>query len=533
MAIKIPQVRENPIASTSGVRTPDADAFGHSIGAANVQVGKVIGEIGLTLQNQRNESMARETDTWYEQRLNDLRNGYAQQNGKAAYESQQDYDKAVADLRREAMGRLENDAQRRMFEPVANRKQLAANQFGSLHAIKSLKQWQIETIGSQAESNAKLAIDNYGTPQGQMSIDQMMENIDDLGYEQGWPPERIQAEKDARMSSIVQTRIQSILVDDPRGAAQVLADDGDLIDPKVRAQVQKQVDAYVDKEVAMDTADALLSQVGSDYEAAWDLAKQIEDREQRLEVQRIIKDEISIKRTFEKEREKDKHDREWNRLFQLDRPTMKDLPPEGLVTPAVRGQMIKYIKNERRVTNDDVLFNELLDEATEDPKAFKERDLSEYNADISPDKMKSLRKLQKGDEKETNVRTTTSELYKRAEAAADIGKNSKQASAKLRGMIDRSLLEATEAKGKPLNANEQMDVVNQQVYQYKIDAFKSKSKLKQWFSTGPLEFESNGEQWDPALVHKVINDHIINEDEVPDRETIQSKLDEMAKRYTR
>jgi len=537
MAIRIPQVQQRGLPSTTGVRTPSADAFGAGVGSALQGAGNELMKIALDERNREDETRAREADTLYTRKLNDLKRGYSQQNGKVAFESQEDYQKAVDEIRREAMDGLANDRQRTMFSPLADRKHGEAIEFGKTYASKALKEWEIGELTAQGEMHLESAASSYGTPEGEQEMQALMENIEDLGERSGWAPDVIALQKQKMTSSAVTKKIDSMLESNPYAAQQMFKDNRDKLTMGDAAKLDNKVQTYVDKRAAFDQADRILAETDGDATAAWEATKDIQDPERRSAVQRLVKEDIRMRDIIEKDAKRRLADAEWNKILQSERPSMRDLPVPGTVDPAVYISMEKYIKHKqenpgRDIKTNDVLMNKLL---LMDRDELNGVDLNQHQHELSPTDLGKLKKLQSGDPEEVRIQTTMSELYKRG--LAGVGINHKKApkrAAEFKSDVDLALQEATEAKGNKLNAAEQSKIVNEVVYRHKTKIkqggwwpFDEEITLAEFKKQLPVDANGNTLADDEIMA---IVDAIEAEDMVATPERVITYL---KKRYTR
>jgi len=551
MAIKIPQVRQTGLPSTTGVRTPGADAFGASIGAANEKLGKFGVEVGVELQERENETKTREVDTFYTQRLNDLRNGYAQKNGQDAYTSQQDYDQAVNDLRDEAMGMLDNHAQRDMWAPLADRKATIAIDFGSQHALKSFKDWEVKELTAQGAMHQNDAMLKYGTPEGAAAMGALMENIEDLGERQGWSPDVIKAEKDKSVSAITTGKIDQLIADeDPMAAKQLLASakEKGLILAADLPRIEKKVDAYADKYTQMTMADIILAENAGDPTAMWAATKTIVDPDHRKVVQAIVKQEITMQEALETKSRREAQRAIIDRLHSMDNPSIRDLPPKETMDPEVYASALQYIQNGNKVRPNELLINELLLEAKQNPEAFAKRELEKYSHEIPAGQLSAMLKAQDEIDQTGSVGTppkpieeavTTAQLVKSASQLAGVDADDPEEAESFATNLRLRLEEAKQAKGSKLTFKEQESVKQEFLYEYELEKWRERSDLTKWWNwddpeDNPLYFQVQGTdaQWQERIVNEAIKD-VKSDGTRLTRESIKAKLQEYADKYSK
>lgn len=466
MPIKIPQLKERALPATTGVSTPNANAFGANVLQATGQFNDQLDAQMIEQQERENETRAREAENVLIQKMADLETGYTQLDGKAAYEAQGDYTKALAKLKQEAMDGLNNDAQRRLLAPVAERRVIDRTVAGQRHAADSFKKWEISQLGAQANLNGEAASTNWGTPEGNDAMLAMMENIRDAGERANLPPETVQLNQDKAQSAAIKQAINMRLESDPYGAARIFREAKDNMLAADRAVMDKAVQSYVDKRAAFDISDSLIAEAGGDLQSAWERSKELNDPERRAAVQKIIQSEIRVKEHFEAQAKKDMAESTWQTV--LNNPTRASLPATDVVDPAVYMSMERYIEKKERgeqIEDNDVLVNDLLLMGKEE---FQAVDFAKHRHELSASTLSNMLKRQAGDPKETRTQTSAAELRKRGLALVGIStKKAPEASAIFGADLDLALQDATEAKGGKLTATEQNAILQRQVYMHK------------------------------------------------------------------
>ena len=480
MAIRIPQVKETALPSTTGVRTPGAAAFGAGVTQALGRAGDELLQQQLEEQNRINETKAREAENMMIQKLSDLETAYKQQDPETVFNTQQHYTKAVDSIRNEALDGLENDAQRRMLAPVAERRAITHIQSGKQYAAVAFQKYETDQLTSQAQLNGTDAANHWGTDRGNTSLRAMLENIQDAGERAGLPPEQIALNTDKAVSGATKQAIQLRLENDPLGAKAIFDDAKDNLLPGDRALMEKAVQAYVDKKVAFDVADQLIAKNGGDPQAAWQAAKAIDDPERRKAVQANLAGEIRMQKFIEEDTKRKLGEAAWNKV--LTNPTRQNLPPVGVVDPAVYTSMETYITKKQQgedIKDNDVLVNDLI---LMPDSEFKKVDLSAHVHELSPTTLAVMKKRQQGDPKEMRVQSNIAELRKRGLAFLGLDtKDSPKAAAQFGADLDIALQKATEAKGGKLSAEEQDKVLQREVYGHKTKIPQSGTSV---FGTG-------------------------------------------------
>lgn len=154
--ITIPQSRLNPIPSSTGVRTPNADAFGAGVGAATQQAGSALGDIALDIQARENETAVRDADAEYLRRLDNIKQHHASLQGRARYDALGAYQSALTKHKMDVSASLPNDAARRIFDHAA---QVHFNTYlaaGTELSRKALDEWDAQARETRINTAASI-----------------------------------------------------------------------------------------------------------------------------------------------------------------------------------------------------------------------------------------------------------------------------------------------------------------------------------------------------------------------------------------
>jgi hypothetical protein len=486
MAIKIPQVQERGLPTTTGVKTPNADAFGAGVGEAIGGLGNALGDIGLQLQNQENKTKARESDTYFTQKVNNLKQAYLQQNGQVAYESNPDYEKALADIRREAEDMLDNDAQRAEVAPLFDRKINAAQYDGKAHSIKSMQQWQESSIQGQMTTHTETAVGSYGTPDGDLALQALYENIEDMGFEKGLAPEQIEAQKVQATSTVTSSVIQKRLESDPYGAMQLYQDSvqSGALSPTDAAKLGPRVEAHYSDWAIRDTARTII-QSGALPEEMMSMAKDISDDEEREKVESRIREHVRFQATLDRETQRKVTEMEYDRIVELG-PNAKldDIKPAQEIGVQAHKSLTAMVEQQQKTgrtieTNQVYQQNELnkfYENPTEYRKNFNRADHAKW---MSPADLNTFQKTIQG---KAGTKTAAGEMRKRLFGAAGISGSGRAPQAKraqLGAMFDNEISRQTAQKGKDLTSPEQDKIMHDVIFQYKTEG-------------APIEIEIDG-----------------------------------------
>jgi hypothetical protein len=178
-----------------------------------------------------------------------------------------------------------------------------------------------------------------------------------------------------------------------------------------------------------------------------------------------------------------------------------------------------------------------LSEYDDDPAAFRRQfDPSAVATELSPVQLDKLRKLKEGAVRD-EVATTPAELRKRGYEFAEIKKRDTRARAQFGAALDKALQEATEAKGSKLNATEQQEVLNKEVYQWKTRVYREdtgfmgfgrdETRLDEALENGTFT-NSKGKRWSEADVMGMVR-YMQEQDIDLSIENIQRQLDNAEK----
>lgn len=547
MAIKIPQVREQGLPTTTGVQTPNADAFGAGVGKAIGGFGDQLGDIGLQLQEKENEAKARESDTYFTQKVGNLRLAYEQKLGRDAYEGNPDYERAVLDLRKEAEGMLDNDRQIEMVRPLFDNRQNSAILQGKSHSIKSLQDWQESTIQGQTDTNIQAAIAEFGTPGGDQAMANVMAGVEDMGFEKGWSDDEIAVEQQKAMSGVNKAVISSKVKSDPYEAMMLFEEQkasGDL-SPSDAASIENSVTAHYSSFTVAQTARTIID----NYELPEDriaAAKELDDPEDRARVMSQVREQIRFDKAMEDHAKREVDEQGWKSLIAKPHAKLSDIPPDA--SPSAQLSMRTYVENGNKVKHNELLENDLVTQAYKDPQKFLEVKLEDHRHELRAGTYDMLLKAQKeiraGGElnpvkppKVLEEAANFSEIVNQAYTLIDMGKRETPEKVAFAQGLRKGLEDLKKARGRDLTHEEQLQVQSREVYQYKTKLFHEGTGVGGYFRDetrlGNAEFKtSEGEVWPEDIVTQAVR--TLEENKLPlSVENVQRALDKIEQKPKR
>ena len=250
---RVPLPSVNPQTASRGqfvapAITPVNDQTGRQIqqvGAAVQQAGEGVANIGVHLQTQFDVARAKEADNLAADTIRTELGAYLQTQGKAATG---DARKQAFQTIRTKLSALDKSLgtadQKTLFQrSVSSRMQEAAFRADE-HLAKQTLVYNLAETTTQANSELRDAVDNYGNDDFAVHKGNMARALDDIADLKGWAKDSAQRKE---LHQDAATNLHSLVVDrlvtegSMTDAAKYLADNGAEIEPGRRADLQKVV----------------------------------------------------------------------------------------------------------------------------------------------------------------------------------------------------------------------------------------------------------------------------------------------------
>ncbi|MGL4232697.1 MAG: M23 family metallopeptidase [Casimicrobium sp.] len=182
--------------------------------------------------------------------------------GEAALSAREGYDGRVSSIREEALSKLRNDRQKRMFTDVFTRRNVADLDTVQRHVDKETRTYAVESAGARARELGNRAIDNYSNPEEfDKSILSVVSEIETIGLLQGRDAQMRKLDKDEAVSGVYAGVVDMLAVDDPLGAHEYLNTYAAQILPDLVTKLRQRLHSSVE-EARVDTdVNAIISNI--------------------------------------------------------------------------------------------------------------------------------------------------------------------------------------------------------------------------------------------------------------------------------
>lgn len=245
------------------------EAAGVNVAQAAGGLADTVEKHALAFQGLQNETNAKNLDIQYSQALDDLqfnpKNGLLNLKGQAAIDAYPAVHQKVMDLYQQYRGQLASPEAQSMFDQVAVRRATYTQGDMSRYVAQQNQQY-IKDVGLGRISQAVNESGLYWNDDSRFARNQatIADEVDQLGQQEGAPPEKIASDIQHYQSEAVTARVKSVLAVDANKAQDMLDQAGDSLDAPHRAVLQETIQNHQYTQMMRDNAslqrDELLAQ---------------------------------------------------------------------------------------------------------------------------------------------------------------------------------------------------------------------------------------------------------------------------------
>ncbi|WP_027859252.1 hypothetical protein [Marinobacterium jannaschii] len=220
------------------------DGMGGNIAQALNGVADDFHRRAMEMKAEEDEAAAKELDVQFNRQLRDIlhnsESGYYGKRGKDAFESYQDAQRQLDELRQEYEGKAGNDEQRSMFGGIASRRVEGALDGMSRHAANERRSFLSGVSRARQEESINDAAANYTDPQmRKRGIATAIAEAGEQARLEGWSSEVLAQEK-----AKIQTRAHAVIIDrmlanNPQEAFAYFQENQDGIEGTARAKIER------------------------------------------------------------------------------------------------------------------------------------------------------------------------------------------------------------------------------------------------------------------------------------------------------
>ncbi|MCB1925828.1 MAG: hypothetical protein KDJ27_19160 [Gammaproteobacteria bacterium] len=277
MSIKIPQVREAPLPSSTGIRTPDANAFGAGLAQSIGQFGGTLGGVALDLQHRENDARVKEADAKLYKLTEAAKSDYQTLRGRDAWDGRQFFRDRIARAKADAMDSLTNPAQRELFNTLATRREAHSFAFAEGYAQDQLLAYERQASVARFNVAKQAMVDATDIDSAVEAKATLVAELRQQASAAGMPPEQAQLILDQTVSDVHVERIKRLQapgdLNAVRAAAEYYADHEDEVLPAMRSNVERTLRVLAEHDRARKASDLELSvRRGAGSRAAIDAA---------------------------------------------------------------------------------------------------------------------------------------------------------------------------------------------------------------------------------------------------------------------
>lgn len=239
-----------------------------AVAAAGAALGGAVSDFGTDIEKHadrlfglQNEARARDADVQLGQALTDLQfnpqSGYASLQGKAKVDAYPQFAARVGQLRAQFRDALPNDEARSLYDQVATRRVLYAQEDMSRQAALANNNWLKESHIGRLDQ----LVNDTGTywaddKRFAQSVQAIRGEVQGLGELNGEPAEKIAADQAHYTGEAWTARIKSVLAVDANHAMTMLESAGDQIDAPHRAALMETIENHQYTQMMRETAQA-------------------------------------------------------------------------------------------------------------------------------------------------------------------------------------------------------------------------------------------------------------------------------------
>lgn len=199
------------------------------------------------------EAAVKKIDTEVLAAIAEARRAVANAKGEQALTAGETYKTAIDNIRKDALSKLTNDRQKRMFTDVFERRAVVDYDAVQSHLDKETRTFAVDSGGARAKEMAFRAVDNWDNPEEfDRSIVSVVNEVEAIGRLQGKDEQMRKVDKDEAVSGVYAGVVERLAVDDPLKALDYLNTHAGKITPDMETKLRQRLHASVE-EARVDT----------------------------------------------------------------------------------------------------------------------------------------------------------------------------------------------------------------------------------------------------------------------------------------
>lgn len=376
----------------------NAGAFGANTAAATTALGQTAVKVATDFQNKYDEASAKNADTEFAKRAEEIRNRVMQSRGANAISG---HDKALEDLRKargDIESKLENDSQREMFIRAADARTLSSTRVFNNHLNREHENYQNEASAARIENQKREAGANFADGRAaKVSIAVGVNELRDMGKRNGWSADKTKFEVGSFESeSHAGVIAAKITANDYNGAREWFAANGDKLTPKVKIRIESALKESGLRQRSQNKADEILGKTTLTDKQLEQLALDIKDPELRDATLSRVRSRIDRNLQLDKRAKAEVDDRVLSKIYNGEITTRDDINPTDLAGMSTRGlnAVKNMLKKGFRPESDPGIWLSLFNMQSDDPDAFRKLDLKTFMDKLSRSDIESFKKTQ-------------------------------------------------------------------------------------------------------------------------------------------
>ena len=284
-----PSVRQQaaPLVNQS---TTSSEAFGTGLGQALTDAGETLFKAQKRMQDKDDETAVKEAiliqDEQVRKRTVHDEDAYYSRNGRSAYDSYTTMQDELNQIGADVSAGLKAGRQQDIFNSLSKERLSREYDRMSQHAATGRNTWM-----NQQDTSAVTSAQEDGSIHWLDNDDyviQINRSVDNLGVRNGWPPEKIELEKEKNLSTLHMSALDNILVQAPGAAQDYFDNNKDQISPSMHDDIQERIDNQQNAQWVQENAGSIRAAGGSRTErlsSARELTQDDPDRRKMLTAQ--------------------------------------------------------------------------------------------------------------------------------------------------------------------------------------------------------------------------------------------------------
>jgi len=199
------------------------------------------------------EAAVKKIDTEVLAATAEARRAVANAKGEQALTAGETYKTSIDSIRKDALSKLTNDRQKRMFTDVFERRAVVDYDAVQSHLDKETRTFAVDSGSARAKEMALRAVDNWdNVEEFDRSIVSVVNEVDAIGRLQGKDEQMRKVDKDEAVSGVYAGVVEQLAVDDPLKAHDYLNAHAGKITPDMETKLRQRLHASVE-EARVDT----------------------------------------------------------------------------------------------------------------------------------------------------------------------------------------------------------------------------------------------------------------------------------------